>query len=167
MVPPYRAARTGFGRILFAACAWLAGLVGAWVFLGRENIDDVAFSESNCQSAAPDLIRLCQTEPGLLRHAAYGVDPAILPSLAKLHPKFVTIERDYANVMWGGGFQHAGWQLRRDPNSDPTARTNVWTLEFYGDGGRSPPRERPTFTMPTDARFKGAELTAATGPAGR
>ena len=134
----------------------IAGLLG-YAWFTDWQIDQIPLSAANYRAAAPDLIKLCQTDPGLLRHVSGGVDPYTVASVGNLDPKSVTIEADYANVMWGGGFHHAGWHLRRLPDETADASNHTWQLSFYGDG-REDGRDLQTFTMPADAHFTEAEL---------
>ncbi len=129
----------------------------------------IAMNPAHYQSAAPDLVRLCQTNPGLLRRAGLGdVDAAQVPSIGRLNPAggTVTVNADSASLEWTDGEHMAGWHLQRLPDLTVPAATHQWTLSFR-DGRQNGPVLQ-TLTMPADARFTAADLAPAAAPqAGR
>jgi hypothetical protein len=114
----------------------------------------VPLDPANYQAAAPDLVRLCQTDPQLLKQKYGEVDASQVPSIGRLNPEVgvLSVRPDEADVTWGGGFCHAGWRLVRSPDEDEHAPSHTWTLYFWDEGDRRG-RVLQTFDMPSDARF--------------
>jgi hypothetical protein len=155
---------------IFAAVAIVVLLVimltGAMLFAiwrSERAIAAVPLDPANYRAAAPDLVRLCQTDPKLIRQKFSGVDPDQIPSIAKLKPEVggISVDPASATVVWGGGFYHAGWRLDRSPDQGADAANHTWTLSFWDEGDRRG-HVLQRFTMPVDARF----TAAPTRPAG-
>jgi hypothetical protein len=144
------------------AIAFLLSVPLSCVRLEQWRLDRVPLNPANFGAAGPDLVRLCQTDPAALKGKFDGFDTsAAPPSIRGLHPESIDIAPDQAVVYWGGGFYHCGWRLLRQPDAGVSARSHGWTLSFFTERERAE-RVLQTFTMPVDACFTAAELTAAT-----
>src|SRR5208337_249615 len=118
-----------------------AGVVAYFFFQihrSTSNLNAIPLSPANYQPAALELVKLCQSDPTFFSEQAVSYldpfDPVWAPpSVAKLHPEMIDVSADHANVTWGGGFYHCGWELVRGPATADGSGYS-WTLSFFSEG---------------------------------
>src|SRR5690242_13632232 len=70
----------------------------------------------------------CQTGPSIFPTGHVG--NAWLPKAVRdLNPSSSSLSETNAHIMMGGGFEHYGYFLERQPG--PSQVSNLWTLKFY------------------------------------
>lgn len=137
----------------FAAAIFAYFSLSFWY--AKHGLDAVPLAPTNYQPAALELVQVCQSNPEFFSREATRpnspFDPAYAPpSVAKLHPETVDFDPDGARVIWGGGFYHCEWRLKK---TSPTAdgRGNTWTLSFHNEDGVDKVLE--TIDVPSDFKL--------------
>jgi hypothetical protein len=135
-----------------------AGAVAYFFFQihrSMSNLNAIPLSPANYQPAALELVKLCQCDPTLFSEQSVSYldpfDPVWAPpSVAKLHPEMIDVSADHANVTWGGGFYHCGWELLRG-SATADGSGYSWTLSFYSEG--NPNKVLETINVGADHRL--------------
>jgi hypothetical protein len=146
----------GFIVVLAVGAVGAVGLFLYSIHRSVARLDAVPLAPANYQPATLELIKLCQSDPGLYSEPSLSMfgsfNPVWAPpSVSKLHPEFLQVTPDNVTVTWGGGFYHCGWQLQRSAGAADNS-SYAWTLSFFSEN-RAAPQVLLTIAVPADQRL--------------